>query len=220
MRQSVNVIKKLLDECSERDRSTWHSQTQAILSAVHASHPTRRGVQTAIAAAFFENAVLPRVAGKGWQRRSGMPRREPPCVVIEKDERKVLILIATLELSGGKSRRKFSQDGRDDRYVVRLRKKLARLRPNSKLDSEGEGESGLHKPSRTRAWSFDEFDILAVNTQPATRQWTDFRFALSRELLPSRDHPTLIAGSQPVSLGRSTKWMVELGACLDRFLQS
>lgn len=217
MRQGVNIIKRLLDECSEQDRNAWHSQTQTILGAIHASHPTRRGVHTAIASAFFEKTVLPDIAGKGWRRLSALSQNVPFAVVIENNARKVRILIATLEIYGGKHWRRFSQDDGDGRYVVRLRRNPNRPRRGSKPDPAASREPGVREPLRTRAWSFDEFDILAVNTQLATRQWTDFRYALSRTLLPGRD-PALIASPQPVSLERSTVWVKELGTCLDRFL--
>lgn len=220
MREAVNVIKNLLDECSEQDRSAWQSRTQSILGAIRASHPTRHGVRTAIAAAFFENAVLPRIMNDGWQRPMGMPRHDPFSVVIEKDKTKARILIAALELRGGKSRRGLSQGDRADPYVVRLGKRQARRHRGSESDSDRDFDNRPQGPSRTRAWSFDEFDILAVNTQTATREWTDFRFALSRTLLPNKDHPVLIATAQPVSLGRSTNWMGELGTCLNHLLQS
>ena len=54
----------------------------------------------------------------------------------------------------------------------------------------------------TRAYFFNDFDVLAVSMQPVTRSWADFRYALAAQLVPRDDQPTRIAQSQVVPLKR------------------
>lgn len=218
MRQSVNMIKRLLDECGEQDRSAWHSDAQTILGAIHKSHPTRRGVQIAIAAAFFEKSVLPGIATAGWKLCSEARQHDHLAPAIRKDKVTVRILISTLQAADRKVRRRFALNDDGTHYIAQLRKTRNRTRENA--DTDPASKSGLQGPVGTQAWSFDEFDILAVNTYPVTRQWTQFRYTLSRTLLPSADHPGLIATLQPVELESSKNWSSDLGRCVGRFLSS
>jgi hypothetical protein len=70
----------------------------------------------------------------------------------------------------------------------------------------------------TRPYPFGAFDILAVNMQPATRKWSDFRFTVADWLLPRPDSPSLIEIHQPVALIPDDGWTDDLNTCLDWFL--
>jgi hypothetical protein len=216
MRKSVNVIKQLLEGCSDQDRDEWKDHAQTVLGAVRVSHPTRRGVNGAIAAAFFESSALPAVAYLGWKRSSTSPRRGPFNLAIEKNEQTVHIQIAIVQLEAGKPRRKYTPDGRENLYVVQLQKKLTRAAAGSNAPL-AEVHNGLAEtPDITRAYSFNDFDVLAVSIQPVTRCWADFRYAPSACLVRRGDQPSLIAQSQVVPLGPSGVWTDNLPACLDR----
>jgi len=215
MRRSVNAIKQLLDECSDQDRDEWKSHAQTILGAIRASDPTRGGVKGAIAAAFFVDGVMPRVVELGWKRTSEVPREAPFGIAIEKNGLVVRIVIAILQLDAGKPKRQHPRDGQGDRYIVQVQKKLSR---NHAVN--GGGNAGRHelvepKVLQARAYSFGDFDVLAVNMHPVTRRWTEFRYTWSTRLSASKDHPLLIATSQLVSLESSSQWTNDFAKCLD-----
>jgi|HubBroStandDraft_5_1064220.scaffolds.fasta_scaffold88494_2 hypothetical protein len=208
MRKTLNPIKKLLDECSDQDRLEWNSHAQTILGAIHTSHPTRRGIQNAIAAAFFDSTAMQELQQAGWARKPAA-RPDRFRLVIENAGRSARILIATLKLDAGKPMKKSLRAAEGSWYVAHLPKKPRKATPSNKAS-----------PSRTRgllpagAYSTREFDVLAVNMYPVTRTWADFRYALSRSLLLRGDSPHLIASLQPVPAGRSDLWTSELVTCI------
>jgi hypothetical protein len=211
MRKSVNVIKQLLEECSDQDRDEWKSHAQTILGAIRGSHPTKRGVNGAIAAAFFENCALPAIEQHGWARATATQTNDPSSPVIEKNGRAVHVLIAILQFEAGKPRRQLSSAGREDQYVVQVQKKLSRV-PVLHIEPRDNGPRASVFP---RAYSFGDFDVLAVNMQPVTRRWTDFRYTLAAWLAPFEKDTSLIAPAQSVSLESSGIWTDRLPACLD-----
>lgn len=62
----------------------------------------------------------------------------------------------------------------------------------------------------TRPYRFGEFDILAVCMQPATGDWTSFRFTLGSWLVPRAGQPSWIKVLQPVSLQPNRDWSSSL----------
>jgi hypothetical protein len=58
----------------------------------------------------------------------------------------------------------------------------------------------------TRPYRFGEFDILAVSMEPATNDWSQFRFTVGNWLIPRPDDASLIAIYQPVSLTPNEDW--------------
>jgi hypothetical protein len=131
----------------------------------------------------------------------------------------VRILITILQLEAGKPRRQHPQNGQGDRYVVQVQKKLSRARVvKGGLNAEHR-ETGESKLSQARAYRFEDFDILAVNLHPATRRWTEFRFALSTRLTARKDQPSLIAASQLASLDPVGLWTNDFAVCLDWLLK-
>jgi hypothetical protein len=211
MRKSVNVIKQLLEDCSDQDRDEWKSHAQTVLGAVRASHPTKRGVNSAIAAAFFESGAMPGIAQQGWVRTSATQTGSPFGIVLEGNGRVVRVLIAILQLEAGKPRRQRSPARREDLYVVQVQKKLSRA-PVMNLASR---DARTQAAGLARAYSFGDFDILAVNVQPVTRRWTDFRYTLTEWLVPCREDAGLIATEQPVSLEPASMWTEHLPTCLE-----
>jgi hypothetical protein len=216
MRKSVNVIKELLDGCSDQDRDEWKGHAQTVLGAVRASHPTRRGVNSAIAAAFFESSALPELSDLGWNRSATSLRRVPFTLAIERNEQSVRILIAIVQLDAGKPRRKYIPGGEEDLFVVQLQKNLRRALVGSAASLAGTNGNYPQATDITRAYAFNDFDVLAVSMQPVTRSWADFRYALAAQLVPRDDQPTRIAQSQVVPLKSSDSWTDYLPACLNR----
>jgi hypothetical protein len=74
-------------------------------------------------------------------------------------------------------------------------------------------------PTDTRPYPFGAFDILAVNMQPATKKWSEFRFTVGNWLLERPDSPSLIEIHQPVALIPDDAWTDNLATCLDWFLR-
>jgi len=66
----------------------------------------------------------------------------------------------------------------------------------------------------TRPYRFDEFDILAVSMEPSTKNWCDFRFTLSRWLLPDPKNPSCMLKFQPVAARADDDWTDNLLECL------
>ena len=215
MKRPVNMIKRLIEQCSDQDRDEWRDEAQTILSAIGSSAPTSHGVRGAIAAAFFESSALPSVLAAGWSRRPPSPATRSHTEVFEKDGRVIRILIVIQQQKAGKPRRQYPRGERDDIYCVQVRKRPTRthiVRGTHPEESRGNREKTMQP---TRSYSFRDFDILAVNMHPVTRRWTDFRYTLSGWLIPSNDHPSLIAHEQLVSLGPSGLWTCDLATSLE-----
>src|SRR6202012_2597586 len=67
---------------------------------------------------------------------------------------------------------------------------------------------------QTRPYRFSDFDILAVNMHPSTRDWTNFRYTLARWLLPRDQDHALIDIMQPVAKNPTAAWTNDLQECL------
>lgn len=214
MRQTVNLIRQLLDESTDQDRAEWKGHAETILAAISNSHPTRRGVQAGIAAAFFENIVLNDVVRDGWICQTAPARKTALSFIVGNNGRTARILIATLQLEGGRPKRAQSHGEQGPVYLARLPEKTARRRENHR-GSRIELGSPQREGVSTRTYSFGDFDVLAVSIQPLTRGWSDFRYSLARTLTASREHATLIARTQEVPTTRSRFWTSHLSACLD-----
>lgn len=78
----------------------------------------------------------------------------------------------------------------------------------------GVNESGAD----TRPYRFGEFDILAVNIEASTSDWSQFRYSVGRWLLPRPEAPELLLKFQPVSLIPDGDWTDKLAVAIDWFL--
>jgi hypothetical protein len=213
MRKSVSVIKKLLDECSDEDRGEWKNHTQTILGAVRSSHPTRRGVRSAIASGFFESSAFSALGELGWTLTRGLPAG-PFNFAMEKDGRRVRVLIASLQQESGKPRRQDAREERDPVYVAKLPGRTVPLSARSR-GSAKQQRGNPQKAGDDRAYAFDDFDLLAVNMHAATRRWADFSYTLAMWLRPREDQRGLIASEQLVPVSSSRRWTTDLTLCLD-----
>ena len=211
MRQAVKLIRQLLEESTDQDRAQWEGQAQTILRAISTSHPTRRGVQTAIAAALFEKIILEEVGENRWTLVPSPSRRNSCIFTVANNGNTARILIATLQLESGKPRRE--QPATEQLYVARLPEKPGRRR-SANNESRTPANSPQQESAARRSYSFDDFDLLAVSMQPVTHAWVDFRYALSRTLAPRRDQPVSIARTQTVPATQSHLWTTDLATCL------
>lgn len=206
MRRSVKVIKQLLDDCSEEDRDQWKSDAQTVLEAVRASHPTRRGVKSAIAAAFFENSAMPLALNSGWSLVSAH-RKPPSYFAMEKGGRVARILISVLQVESGKPLRLTSGQS-EQAYISQLPRHSVRGRAANIPDRNEKSGSAVSQAEG--GWLETDFDVLAVSVQPVTHHWPDFRYALSSSLAASRANPAMLADRQHVSLDPSGGWTSDL----------
>jgi hypothetical protein len=213
-------LKRLLDECSEqeqaelleylRDRAPQHSlekewgvRAEVILSAIsRSSDLTKRGVRGIIAEAIFEKHILASL--HGWD------------VLAFEDDRPYDFQI-----------RSTSGELREARFQVKLQRTLrgqpmlasqaSRRYPSTMYVVEVQKTRGGIDPKTkegTRPYRFGEFDILAVNMHPSTREWTSFMFTLSNWLIPRRENPALIEIFQPVPRVPSDVWTDNVELCL------
>jgi hypothetical protein len=70
---------------------------------------------------------------------------------------------------------------------------------------------------KTRPYRFGEFDILAVSMEPATGDWSRFRFTVGNWLLPRKENDELIAVYQPVSRNPNHDWTDSLETAIEWF---
>lgn len=78
----------------------------------------------------------------------------------------------------------------------------------------GVNESG----GDTRPYRFGEFDILAVNIEASTGDWSQFRYTVGRWLLPRPEASELLLKFQPVSLMPNDDWTDRLDVAVGWFL--
>jgi hypothetical protein len=76
------------------------------------------------------------------------------------------------------------------------------------------GGIDLQTNEETRPYRFGEFDILAVNMHPSTRDWYKFLFTVSTWLIPRTANPALIEIFQPIPRAPNEFWTDRLETCL------
>ncbi len=186
--------------------SEWNTSAEAILEAIRrAPDITQRGVRGILAEAIFCTQVLPAGMPAGWKdtmppgdhafdsRISNGDRHIRIQVKLQRQKEKTPMLGKNAVKSLGFS---------DACYVVETQKTRA-----GKKDGED-----------TRPYRFDEFDILAVSLAPSTKDWTKFRYSLTRWLLPEPKAPALINKFQPVPKDENQDWTNSIETAISWFL--
>jgi hypothetical protein len=225
MSESLDSAKELLNRCTDeervvlfdflRDRSPrhpleqeWGVGAEIILSAIsRSSDLTKRGVRGIIAEAIFERNVLGRL--NGWE------------VISFIDDRPYDFLI--------RSSAQQSQEVRIQVKLQRMRQHRAMLASQANRHYPAEmyvvevqktrGGIDLQTNEETRPYRFGEFDVLAVNMHPSTRDWNKFLYTVSDWLIPRNPNTALIDIFQPVSPFPNDCWTNDLETCL-RWLSS
>lgn len=221
MSESLENLKRLVTECSAEEQSAlldylkarlpqhplekeWGVGADVILSAIsRSSDLTRRGVRGIIAEAVFERNTLADL--NGWD------------VVRFTDDRPYDFLI-----------RSRGSNPKEVRIQVKLQRMKAqqpmlaseanRHYPNDMYVVEVQKTRGgidLQTNEDTRPYRFGEFDVLAVNMHPSTRDWNRFLFTVSDWLIPRSPNAALIEIFQPVSRTPNDCWTDILATCLD-----
>jgi hypothetical protein len=228
--ESLESLKRKIDECSDEDRlalalylaryrtphpleDDWGVAADTILSAIRRSSDlTRRGVRGIIAEAVFESDVLPAVESLGWSSGEIPPGDWPYDALLVKGGRSVKIQIKLQRLEAGEPKRYYPKQYLEELFVVEVQKtRSGRKRTAPVGDVEGQSLS-------TRPYRFGDFDILAVNMQPTTRQWNSFRYTVADWLLPRSADNSLIEIFQPVSLATNSVWTDKLATCFEWLL--
>src|SRR5207248_8593310 len=75
------------------------------------------------------------------------------------------------------------------------------------------GGIDLQTGEATRPYRFGEFDILAVNMHPSTKDWNRFLFTLSPWLIPRSPDTALIEIFQPIPCLANDLWTDSLKTC-------
>jgi hypothetical protein len=230
MLESIETLRKLIDDCSEEDRRAlatylaasiprhpledeWGVDASMILSSIRRSSDlTKRGVRGIIAEAVFETDVLPTVASSGWNPGTALPGDWPYDAILVKADISIRIQIKLQRLEKGVPKRYRPKQFTEELFVVEVQKTRSGEIRGSKIDAPGK------KAESTRPYRFGDFDILAVNMHPATHQWNNFRFTVADWLLPRPSNASLIEVFQPVSLATNDVWTADLSTCIEWFL--
>ncbi len=220
MSASLEAAKVLINQCTDEERvilrdflrdrlprhpleREWGVDAEIILSAIsRSSDLTKRGVRGIIAEAIFERNVLRRL--KGWQVMSFVDDR-PYDFLIRSETAEAQEVRIQVKLQRMRQQRPMlaSQANRhypDDMYVVEVQKTR--------------GGIDLQTNEETRPYRFGEFDVLAVNMHPSSRDWNRFLYTLGDWLIPRNPNAALIQIFQPVSMLPSEYWTDDLETCL------
>lgn len=198
----------------------WGITYDVILDAINrAQDITQRGVRGVIAEAVFESEVLPTI--KGW-RSVPVIGDLPYDFKIQKDSSKQAVTIQVKLQRTVKgiplARKVFGAES----YVVEVQKTRT---GKKKLTSKSGSTEPL--PAKveaevvsTRPYRFGDFDILAVNMQPLTRDWSRFMYTVGSWLMPrtGSNQSHLIEIMQPVNSTHSDVWTDSIEECIEWFL--
>jgi hypothetical protein len=230
MSETIDTIKDFIDRCSPEERGIlfeylrrrfprhpleeqWDIDAETILTAIYRSPDlTQRGVRGILAEAVFERDILPSVEKRGWHVLPVSISDPPYDFVLESEGRRATIQVKLQRTEKGQPKRYHPKLYAGELYVVEVQK----TRSGKKRRSESTRARSTGDES-TRPYRFGDFDILAVNIQPTTHAWADFRYTLGRWLIPRGTNSRLIEIFQPVSLGPNEVWTDRLDVCMDWF---
>jgi len=233
MIESLEAIKKLIDDCSEEDRKAirlhirnllphplereWNVDADTILSAIsRSSDLTKRGVRGIIAEAVFVNEVAPSVVESGWSLVA-FEGDHPYDALFKKGERQARVQVKLQRLQGGAPKLYYPKHyEKGSLFVVEVQKTRTGER-TSRRPLVGSGESLPATETvtvKTRPYSFGDFDILAVNMHPSSAHWRNFRYTVASWLLSRSIDQKLVEIFQPVASTPNDVWTDDLATCL------
>ncbi|MCI0674519.1 MAG: hypothetical protein L0Y42_01950 [Phycisphaerales bacterium] len=206
-RQRDEIIKLLRSEYrTHRIEREWNTSAEIVLEAIARSGPlTQRMFKGILAEAAFKVEVLDKL--HGWQEVTP-PGTHAYDFAVQGGNVTVTIQTKLQRKQAGQPfmyRVPGTRGPASAFYVVETQK-------SRKGTNRTSGKS-------TRPYRFGEFDILAVSMEPATCDWSQFRFTLCSWLLPRPEDPTLISIYQPVSLEPNEDWTDSLITAI-KWLQS
>jgi hypothetical protein len=222
MTESLEALKTLLDQCTAEQRivlldylkahlprypleEAWGVDAEIILGAIsRSSDLTKRGVRGIIAEAIFESKVLGGLGG--WDAVSFVDDR-PYDFLIRSDtpeprEVRIQVKLQRMRKQQPMLASEANRHYPNDMYVVEVQKTRGGIDPKT--------------DENTRPYRFTEFDILAVNMHPSTRDWGMFFYTVSNWLIPRSPNTALIEIFQPVPRLPNEHWTDKLEICLER----
>jgi hypothetical protein len=233
MSESVEAIKKLIEECSIEERrilkaylrallphrleSEWGIDADIILSAIsRSSDLSKRGVRGIIAEAVFVNDVVPSIAASGWEfiPITGNLSYD---ALFKKGELSVRVQVKLQRMEKGVPKLYRPKIYKEEvLYVVEVQKTRSGERRTGKkvqgAATEVTATSAL--TVKTRPYRFGDFDILAVNMHPSSGDWKSFRYTLCSWLRPRSKDSSLIEIFQPVAAIPNDVWTDDIAECL------
>lgn len=233
MSESLEVIKKLIEDCTEEDRKAvrlhlrnlfphplereWGIDADTILSAIsRSSDLTKRGVRGIIAEAVFVNEIAPSVSQSGWEAVD-FGGDHPYDALLRKGDGQARIQVKLQRLEEGAPKLYYPKHyEKGSLFVVEVQKTRTGEK-TSKRPVVGTGKSLDATETvtvKTRPYGFGDFDILAVNMHPSSGNWRNFRFTLASWLLPRSVDQKLIEIFQPVAAATNDVWTDDLATCL------
>jgi hypothetical protein len=233
MNEPVEAIKKLISECSKEEQralkqylgrllphpleSEWAIDGDAILSAIRRSSDlTKRGVRGIIAEAVFESAVIPSIVSAGWESVF-IVGNLPYDVQLRKGDTSARIQIKLQRLEKGIPKRYHPRHYEEGLFVVEVQKTRSgeKKKKQALPGTETTLEVTENITEKTRPYRFGDFDILAVNMQPSSSDWKNFRYTVASWLLPRQSDKSLIEIFQPVAPIPNDVWTSDLPTCLE-----
>ncbi len=220
MTESLDTLKRLIDESTDEERAAlldylkarlpqhpleqeWGVGAEVILSAIaRSSDLTKRGVRGIIAEAIFERNILPSL--DEWEVVNFLDDRPYDFLIrsrkADRTEIRIQVKLQRMRRQQPMLASEANRNYPTDRYVVEVQKTR--------------GGIDLQTNEDTRPYRFGEFDILAVNMHPSTRDWNKFLFTVDNWLIPRRENKALIEIFQPVPRAPNGVWTDRLEICL------
>ncbi len=187
----------------------WSTSAELIMTAIARSADiTLRGVRGILAEAIFQEYPLTDIVAEGWAIKKIIGDQSYD-FLIERGGREIKIQVK-LQRQEKQIPKEYTAKSRcllnyavEPLYVVEVQK------------TRGGKKNGI----ATRPYRFGDFDILAVNLHPATRDWKRFMYTVGTWLLPRKTEPELIGIMQPVPLSPDDYWTDDLRTCIRWILE-
>lgn len=233
MNETIDAVKDLIRRCSEEEQAAlrhyfreafphpleqqWGIDADTILSAIlRSSDLTKRGVRGILAEAIFESNVIPKVSNLGWETVSVSGDLSYDAHLLKGTlSARIQVKLQRLEKQEPKLYYpKFYKE--QSLYVVEVQKTRSGEKTTKEVLPGTDVKLAATKliTTKTRPYRFGDFDILAVNMHPSSRDWNAFRYALASSLLPRQKSPSLIEIFQPVAAEPTEAWTDDLATCL------
>ncbi len=218
---ALDELKALIEQCTDSEQAAlldylktrvpehplekeWGVGAEVILSAIsRSSDLTKRGVRGIIAEAIFERHTLAKL--KDWEAISFVDDRAYDFLIRPREtkgrEARIQVKLQRMKKQQAMFASEANRHYPKDMYVVEVQKTR--------------GGIDLQTNEDTRPYRFGEFDILAVNMHPSSRDWSKFLFTLSSWLIPRSPNEALIEIFQPVPSAPNELWTDNLGTCLE-----
>lgn len=236
MSESIEEIRSIIEQCSEQNRkdlkrylsrlsphpleAQWGIDADTILNAINRSSDlTKRGVRGIIAEAVFVDEIVPGISDSGWQLVE-IDGDHSFDALLRKNNRSARIQVKLQRLEKGLPKLyypKYYAEG--SLFVVEVQKtRTGEKRTHAKVPATGATSTVTQTiTEQTRPYSFGDFDIIAVNMQPSSKDWRSFRYTVASWLVPRPSDQRLIETFQPVASMPNDIWTDDLGTCLDWF---